>query len=327
VSNPETDTPAQGFNTVLWSGNDSTQDILGLGHQPDLTWLKLRDGSALHRVIDSVRGATKAIYPDEPTNETDEATGLTAFLSDGFSLGNHAGYNGNPYNYVGWCWKKSVQYGLDIIKDLGTGVNKAISHNLGKVPEVILRKGLTTSSAQSWWMHHLYVTSGTPGPEHWILRFDGSQAAEDTDGFCDTLPTSTQFWVNGSRPSFNEAGAWYISYVFTSIEGFSKFGYYIGNGNADGAFTWCGFRPKLLIIKSATTIDNWYMYDTERDVYNACSKPLYADLPNAEGSGSLFFDILSNGFKMRHATVMNSSGVRYIFMAFAETPFKYANAR
>jgi hypothetical protein len=134
----------------------------------------------------------------------------------------------------------------------------------------------------------------------------------------------------GTSAGVNANTNTYVAYCFSEVAGFSKFGSYTGNGSTDGTFVYAGFRPRYIMIKQSTTTnsENWEIYDTARGTYNIYTPDLYANLSNAEGTNSNRFDILSNGFKIRSTNGgVNTSGATYVYMAFAETPFNYSNAR
>ena len=332
--------PNDYFNTKLYTGTGSAQSITGVGFQPDWCWLKSR-ASANHRVFDAVRGATKAIYPSLSNAEGTSSAELNAFNSDGFTLGSEANVNANGVNFVSWNWKANGQgsantagsinttytsvdttSGFSISTYTGTGSNATVGHGLGAVPNIVLVKRLDATS--DWRMYHSAAGAGSPATKQLFLNTTG---AEDDDNtiWNDTAPTSSLFTV-GTNTGGNASGGTYVAYCFAEKKGFSKFSSFVGNGNADGTFVFCGFKPAFVMLKkSSASGDNWSMLDNKRNTFNVMDKFLDPNSSNAEGTGDIW-DFTSNGFKMRNTfTGYNASGATYIFMAFAEEPLVSSN--
>ena len=328
------DKPTDYFNTVLWSGNSSTQSITGVGFQADFVWIKDRSGGNDHQILDSVRGATKALS----SNRTDLNTfsdGLTSFDSDGYSLGNNTRYNASGSNYVGWNWlaggtassnsdgsttssvSANTTSGFSIVKFTGTGSATTLGHGLGAVPKWILVK--TLDRTENWVVYH--VGNDASAPEDKSIRLDGTNAVQDNSGhFNDTAPTSSVFSV-GNGAGVNPSGEDQIAYCFAEKKGYSKFGTYKGNSNADGPFVYTGFKPSFIIGKVSSDTNDWFMFDNKRSTFNAIDDSLFPNKSDAE-STSHVIDFLSNGFKIRDSDgTVNSTGNTYIYMAFAESPF------
>ena len=333
------------FNTVLFTGNGATKSVTGLGFQPDWFWGKSRtnpSGAYSHSVYDSSRGVTKRLLPDL-TDAESTTSGITSFDADGFTLGSNGGNNNNNATYVNWCWKanggttssnsdgsitSTVQAnttsGFSIVLYTGSESNATVGHGLGGVPDMLIWK--KRNGVNDWIVYHSQNTSA-PATDH--LHLNNTNATSDPSGstfFQDTLPTSTVFSI-GTDDDVNDAKN-YVVYCFRSIEGYSKFGSYTGNGSTDGTFVYTGFRPAFCMWKRTdTTGAMWQMMDTTRDTFNVMDLYLQANSSNAEADYD-FVDFLSNGFKHRHnSTHNNASGGTYIYMAFAEAPFKYANGR
>jgi hypothetical protein len=323
LDDPTIADPSAYFQTTLYTGNGSTQSIdqgENSTFSPDLVWLKNRDAADNHCVFDSVRGATKVIFTNESDAQTTDADTLTAFDSDGFSLGDDDKVNTNTEKYVGWQWLESNTPALDIVQYEGTGSKQTISHGLGVAPDLIIFKNI--DSAQGWAVYHRPL-----GPEYEIRLSTATAAIDDAAFYDDDNPTSSVFTVN-TNSAVNGSGNTHIAYVFAEVEGFSEVGKYTGNGNADGPFVWCGFRPEMVIIKNASSAENWAIHDTQRSPYNVVVARLEPSANDAEATNLTVLDFLSNGFKIRGTDGMwNSDGDTYIFAAFAETPFKTANAR
>ena len=337
------------FESVLYEGDGSTQNI-AVNFKPDWTWIKNRDATDSHQLFDSNRGVTNVLQSDTTTAEVANDDTLTAFISTGFSLGDDVAVNTNNESYVAWNWKANggttvtnedgtidstvqanTDAGFSIITYTGTGVGgKTIGHGLSSAPDWIIIKQRGASVAlYSWNVYH----SGLSGNANSVALNNSNDATGDTNTFNNTAPTSSVFSLSNDayKNITNHDGTGYVAYCFHSVEGYSKFGSYEGNAATDGTFVYLGFRPAFVLIKNADENGyNWYLYDNLRKPHNNNSKYL---IPNTTGVETDYagdsIDHLSNGFKLR--TDANGRGtnraVTFIYMAFAEAPFKYANAR
>jgi len=325
MTNPTTDSPSDAFDIVLRTGTGAEATVSSLGFDPDLVVVKGRNVAYSWCVTDSVRGATKRIHFDVTAVEATDSQGVKSFDTGGYTLGTDNAYNQSTKTFADFCWLKGADYGFDIVEYTGTGAARTVAHSLGVVPSVIMVKSTTRDN--SWVVYHEGVSSD---PETDFLEINSAGAAQDADSIWnDTAPTSTVFTV-GTAAAVNFSAAEYIAYLWAEIPGFSKFGYYTGNGNADGPLVYCGFRPKMVLFKNVAESSEWFIIDTVRDVYNTSGSFLEIQNNNAEnGAGSYSnIDFLSSGFKVRNNyRAMNGSAKTIIYMAFAETPFKYANAR
>jgi hypothetical protein len=313
------------FNTVLYTGNSGTQSITGVNFQPDFTWIKDRIGATAvysHYLFDGVRGATKYIKSNSNDAEATGATYLTSFDTDGFSLGSYAGVNASGDAIVSWNWKAGTAVsgattgagtaktytgsvnttsGFSIIKYTGNGTaGHTIPHNLGVTPSAIFVKGLSATS--DWSSYHSVL--GNTG----YMRLNNTNAfATASTYWNNTSPTSSVFTL-GTTGNVNADGNDFIAYCFAEKKGFSKFGSYTGNGNADGTFVYTGFSPAFVLMKG-TNVNGWLIIDNKRTAYNSDSKFLYPQASDAEDALSGRFDFTSNGFKLRNTwTAFNSSG-------------------
>jgi hypothetical protein len=318
---PTIQKPSQYMNIVTYTGNGATRSITGVGFRPDLVWTKSRSNAEANRLVDSVRGATKVLDPGTSAAEVTES-GITSFDSDGFTINGttDTGYNTNTYTYVALNWKKGTIPGFDIVTYTGNGLGRTIAHSLGIAPNFMLIKS-RSGSASPIGYHSSY------GPGYFFQTNITTGAQLGASVFWDnTVPTSSVFRL-GTNVSVNASGATYVNYLWASISGFSRISLYAGNGSTDGPFVWCGFSPKFILIKSAST-GNWLIYDSVRNRSNASILKLIVNGSVSEDVSGEDIDILSNGFKIRStAADVNSSSVNYIFMAFAESPFKYSRAR
>jgi hypothetical protein len=336
--------PSDYFNTVLWAGNsDTTRNITGVGFQPDWVWVKNRSLASDHRVADAVRGANKGLVPNGTDAEDTSTTAVKSFLSDGINIGNEQSFNRNGDNHVGWFWKANgsgssntdgsitssvsanTTAGFSIVSYTGNGTSGAtVGHGLGSTPKMIIAR--KRNGAENWLVYHEEIGNS----DRLLLN---TTAAATTDNIWTSSPTSSVFSIH-SVDGINGSGNTYIAYCFAEKKGYSNFGFYKGNGNANGPFVYTGFKPAFVMIKQTNTTGNWAISDNQRkqnggnqDGGNGNFVPhmLAANLNNDEahfggGSGNKQ-DFLSNGFKLRDTGGYgNGSGSTYIYMAFAENP-------
>ena len=219
--------------------------------------------------------------------------------------------------------------GFSIVKFEGTGSNATVAHGLGVAPDLIIVK--STTSTQSWLVYQSAAgVSGGSDPETDYLFLNSTAAiTDDNSAWNDTAPTSTVFSVGTSWAS-NKSTETYVAYCFASVEGYSKVGTYVGNNNVEGTFVYTGFRPAFVMAKDVNATESWNLLDNKRNAYNPVTLPVWADLTSVEGAygGSGAIDFLSNGFKLRATNgTINGSTNTWVYLAFAESPFKYANAR
>ena len=309
------------FNTKLYTGNSNAGNAqTGIGHQPDLVWLKSRTNGEYHNLYDSVRGVTKRLVSNLNSAET-TISGLTSFNSDGFTVGAVDTANQNSQNFVAWNWKESTTAGFDIVSYTGNGsAGKTVAHNLGVVPQMIIVKRYNDGTA-SWMVYHNKL--GTTNPSDKYLSLD-TTAAQDNGGWNSTMPTASVFTVSADQ-RVNASGASYIAYVFAEKQGYSKFSSYIGNGNADGTFVYTGFRPAWVMIKNAdNSSEEWGIWDSKRDVSNIMTRRLVANITAAENTAN-YLDFVSNGFKLRTSANGLNQSANLIYLAFAEAPFANSN--
>ena len=341
------------FKPVLYSGLNSTAQNVTVGFQPDWVWIKTRNAAISNMLYDSNRGETKFLQADAVGAEGTGADSLTDFTPTdgtiGFSLGadsSTTAVNNNGKTYVSWNWKANggtatatisesgdnpaavVQAnptaGFSLITYTGTGDSGTIAHGLSAVPTMMIIKNRDVGDA--WAVYH-GANTAAPGTDYLVLNTNAATADAATY-WADTAPTSSVFTVHDAH-NVNADGEKYVAYVFADVEGYSKMGSYVGNGSADGTFVFTGFDVSFLMRKRTDSAGNWVITDSARDPDNISDENLYADLSYVEYSGTeTQFDFLSNGFKMRGTWAStNASGATYIYMAFAENPFKYANAK
>lgn len=289
--------------------------------RPDLIWIKDRTSANNHGIYDSSRGATKELVSNGTNTEATQNNGLIYLDSGQFEVSNASHLNTANNNYVGWVWEKGTTPGFDIVTHTGTGVARAVNHGLGVAPKLVITKRRDT--AGNWMTWHSRLSGGT-----YVLSMNTTNAQQDLSTNYTAVPSSSQFFV-GTNTDTNANGGTFVSYLWTEVPGFSRFGSYTGNGSADGPMVWCGFRPAWIMIKRIDAGSNWILQDNRRNSFNVSNASLYAQGTSSEDIATGYsFDFYSNGFKVRSSNAdNNASGGTFIFIAFAEAPFKYALAR
>ena len=315
-----------------------------------MVWCKVRSKANRHALFDSVRGVTKRNHSNLTDAEVTDADTLTSFNSNGFTIGADAGDSGsnaNGHTFVAWNWEgggtassnsdgditsqvsANTSAGFSIVKYSGSGnVSDTVGHGLNVNPAFITIKQRTGTY---WWRvyHSYYGTNATQGL--FLNATNGSYTHDNIGGIKAITSTTFGFGTNGTNDldGVNKSSNDYIAYCFSEVAGYSKFGSYTGSGNADGTFVFTGFRPAWVLIKSTSGSTHWVIKDTARDTYNVANKTLLANSNTTEDTSSSFsIDFLSNGFKSRTSgTHVNANGTTYIYLAFAESPFKYSRAR
>ena len=332
------DDPSAYFQTILYSGNETARSITLDGNsdlQPDWVWIKQRNRSDPHIIYDSVRGTTKELSSNTNTVEHTNTAGLTSFNSDGFSIGNHVDVNRNSTTFVAWNWKAGTSFtndasgtgigtidstgsvndtaGFSIVSYTSTGSNGSIKHGMSTAPSMIIFKR-RSGDTENWPVYHQAL-----GNTHYIKLNSNDGQADSAARFNDTSPTSSVFTV-GTSGDTNGGTSPFIAYCFAEKKGYSKFGSYVGNTNANGPFVFTGFKPAFVIWKKKTG-EAWGMTDNKRAPHNPNTGHLYPNHDNAEATGNVLMDFLSNGFKIRwdDGNINHADGM--IYMAFAEQPF------
>lgn len=330
--------PEDYFNTKLYTGNGSTQSITGIGFQPDWVWIKGRGAATSHQLYDAPRGVTKRLISQNDSGQDTATNGLTAFDSDGFSLGTDGSSNGSSATYVAWNWLGGTTSGIatdaesditptgysfnqtsgcSIVTYTGTGTSgEGVPHGLGAKPKFYMVKRTdTTGSWQVFTQPQINTSNATK-----YLRLNSSDAeATNTNRWNGWQPDATNFYL-GNSTEVNANGGTYVAYVFAEKQGYSRISKYTGNGNADGIYAYTGFKPAFVLVKRTDLSQGWILWDNRRPGYNLTDLSLTGNESGAEETGRTF-DILSNGFKLRSAdTATNASGSTYFYMAFAENP-------
>jgi len=339
----EIDDPSAYFQTTLYTGNGQAgHAITNSGNSdlaPNWVWIKQRNGTGTHRITDSVRGVQDELIANDTTAEDTNGGGLSAFGSDGFTLGDSGAYNGNNNTYVSWNWKAGTAFsndasstsvgtidsagsvntdaGFSIITFTGTGSAGSVAHGLGVIPKFFVVK--SRSNANGWIVYHGSLGAGK------AISWNLTDAAFATGSrWNSTEPTSAVFTL-GSAADVNRSSGTHVCYAFAEKQGYSHFGSYTGNANADGPFIYTGFKPAFFIYKSSTTGgEEWKILDNKRDPINRGSQRnlnVHTNTAESDDANSIG-EFVSNGVKIRSAhNNINKSGDKFIYLAFAENPF------
>ena len=333
------------FNTVLYTGNDGTQSVTGVGFQPDWIWTKARGSTNnTHALYDSSRVPPNVLYASETNSEENSSGYLNQIDSDGFTVGTADLSNHNNETFVAWNWKANggtqvtntdgtiissvqanVNAGFSIVLYSGAGETATVGHGLGVAPETIFIKGRTNSD--HWFVYNKNLSNPTQGLLHWNLD-NAENTSADLWG---QAANSSVFGVKNDG-GVGSSGNNYVAYCFAEVEGYSKFGRYDGNGSDDGPYIYLGFKPAWIMTKRYDGGDFWLVADNKRDATEMNPVDKFFKVDSQEGEGNLNItggiDFLSNGFKIRHNDgAVNGTNDDYLYFAFAETPFKYTTAR
>ena len=345
--------PNDNFKTVIYAGTGSSQSITGVGFEPNFTWTKDRGNTEDHSLWDTTRGVTEYISANGSWVEATMANGLTAWGADGFTAGGNNSTNNSSRNYVAWNWKGGTTsapagstagvQAVSINADAGIGIykyngaypaGKIIKHGLGRIPEFLMVKNLVTGSTD-WACYHSRIIASSSRSDYsqagdYFIRLNTTAAKDDNSGyFHDTLTTATDITLASDNPVGGN-GNMCVLYAFCNVPGFSRFGTYMGNANADGQYIPLGFKPAMVIIKRSDGGDGWNMWDNKRNLNNVRKLFLSPDSAEADQTGSTdhVLDFLSNGFKIRGSGgETNTNGGSYIFMAWAAEPLVSSNSK
>ena len=330
------------FNAKTYTGTDNSNAISGLGHSPDLLWIKRRSGPSGGVIFDQIRGVATALESANTGADKNNDPPLTSFDTDGFTVGgSYSQVNANNETYIAWSWdagsstvsntdgsitssvRANTSAGSSIVSWSGSSGNATVGHGLNAAPEFIITKvrGMTSN----WYCYHAGLTDATK--YIWLNSTNGE--ATQTAAWNSTDPTSSVIHVGGEA-EVNRNGFNTIAYCFAPVEGFSAFGKYTGNGSSDGPFVFTGHRSRFLLIKASSIAgEDWVILDTARETSNVQDDVYFPNLASAPVSNSAYnTDILSNGFKLRGSNPrFNQSGATYVFASFAEHPVKTSRAR
>lgn len=339
MSAPVIAKPSTVMDVVTYTGTGAAlTPTSSLGFGPDLVWIKSRSAATDHALYDIVRGTTLDLVSNSTAVESTQAQGLTAFNSNGFTIGTLAKINTNTATYAGWCWdggtstvsntsgtittqvRANASAGVSILGWTGTGSNASIGHGLGVTPSLIITKR-RTGGVGGWIVRHSSLATTN------ILLLNDVSATFADATYYPTAPTSAVINI-GTNGSVNANTATFVAYAFSAVAGFSAFGSYSSNGLANGPYVHVGFRPRWILIKNTTTTaTNWVIVDAVREGYNVDNDPLWSNVVTAEATTDLL-DITSTGFKIRSTdATVNGTSATHVYAAFAEAPFQYARAR
>jgi len=324
------------FNTVTYTGTGVARDQTGVGFNPDWVWIKCRSNATTDNVLfDRVRTAGQRLVSNDTGAEETQTGIMSAFVTDGVTLGAGAASNGSGRTYVMWNWlanntagssntdgsrtstvAANTTAGFSIVGYTGNSTVGTVGHGLGVAPRMMIIKD-RTSGAYNWTVYHASIGN----TRRIILNSTAGQDSANSVWWNNTSPTSTVFTI-GTDNGANANGDSFIAYCFAEVKGYSKFNSYTGNGSTDGTFVYTGFKPAFIMTKRTDTTSAWWIYDNKRNPYNDPALYLNANTSNAEIGLTSVLDSCSNGFKMRNTyTDLNASGGTYIYMAFAENPF------
>jgi hypothetical protein len=333
------DKPSKYFNTLLWTGNGSSRNITGTGFDPNFVWIKNRsNGTRFHVLNDTIRGANKQLFSNSTNSEESDTNQLTAFITDGISVGTNANVNSNGDNFVSWNWLGSgttpvsntsgsrnstvsanTTSGFSIVSYTGNSTVGTVGHGLGVAPKMMIIKD-RSSGSYNWTVYHASIGN----TRRIILNSTAGQDSANSVWWNNTSPTSTVFTI-GTDNGANANGDSFIAYCFAEVKGFSKFGTYTGNNSLNN-FVYTGFKPAFVMIKVTSTSEQWCMKDNKRNTINPLDRSLFANASNSEDYNTTnhLIDFVSNGFNLKDNTsqnLTNGSGQTYVYMAFAESPF------
>lgn len=338
---------------TTYTGTGATQSISnavnGVSMQPDFVWIKSTNNAENHNVVDSIRGAGVWLASNLSQVETNDtgSYGVSTFNSNGFTvISNGTRTNASGYTYVAWQWKAggtavsntagilasqvsaNTTSGVSVCTYTAPASSQANSfgHGLGVAPSMVIAKNRSSGTGGlGWAVYHSSLGANQ------VLSLNTTAASATVAGYWGSGMTSTVVGLptGASSTGFDNCTGNMVAYCFAPVAGYSAFGSYTGNGSADGAFVYTGFRPRWIMIKS-TGVEDWIVHDTSRNPYNASNLVLYPNSAQAEDNNPTYrlIDILSNGFKMRSSQGQeNGSGITYVYAAFGENPFKFSNAR
>jgi hypothetical protein len=327
------------MDATLYTGTGASLSVTNTSaFKPDFVWVKGRSGATDHALYDSVRGTTKDLVSNSTAAETTQAQGLTAFGTNGFTVGTLAKMNTSAATYIGWQWQAgqgstssntngsitsttsvNATAGFSVVTftKTGTATTKTIGHGLGVAPSMIIAKART--AVDNWPVYH--ISNGAT----FYQELNTTIAKASGNPWGNTTPTSSVFSIQD-----NGTANW-VAYCWAEIAGFSKFTSYIGNNSDDGPFVYLGFRPKFVMVKDANTAGFWVIFDSTRATYNVIAPYLQPQSSAADVTIYPNIDFLSNGIKLRannaNSAQNNINGNTYIVAAFAENPFKNSLAR
>ena len=335
------DDPSAYFQTALYTGNAGFNTITNDGNSdlaPDFIWGKCRSTTKTHFLYDTTRGAEKRLESDNTGAEDSNTNGILNFYTDGFRTASGNTENDNGESYVAWQWKanggttssntdgnitSTVQVNSDanfsIVTYTGNfTATQTVGHGLGVRPDVVIIKN--RSGANDWVVWTSELTSGN------FMKLNATDAQSSSSRIYQDGFTTSTFGI-GANNTVNKNSNNYVAYCFNNVQGYSKFGKYVGNGNNSGPYIHLGFRPAFIMTKKSDGTSGWFMQDIKRGIKNNDTNTPVLQANGSFSEATVGFtdyeiDFLSNGFKLRDDnTYVNASNQEYAYMAFAEHPF------
>ena len=339
------DNPELYMQCKNYTGTGSAASITLDGDEnmsPDLVWTKKRSNTGGHIINDSVRGSGKHLFANLNNAEATYAQFLTSFDTDGFAVGNDAEINQSSQTYTAWCWKAGGSASTNDTGSIDSSVSAnttagfsvltwtanntagaTVGHGLSSAPKMVIVKNRT--STYNWTIHHQKLTDAS-----YVLIFTTAAQSASTAQFNDTAPSSSVITLGAEGNTNSASGNSMVAYAFSEVQGYSKFGSYTGNGSTTLNFVHLGFKPAWLMIKNTAATQPWLVFNNKSFPFNGPVRYSHPNTNAAEGGydGSFtdYIDLLSNGFCLTdNSAYINSSGVKYIYAAFAEAPFVNSN--
>lgn len=316
------------MDVIEYTGTGGAQSLTyDQDFNPNLVWIKSQDEGAVNYtgsnvIADTIQTAGKYWRSDTNAGQVTDAQSVTAFNSDGFSVGTADVCNYSGDTFTAWAWRESPTNGIHILTFEGTGSAHTEAHGLGAVPELMIVKNMDATGVGC-------VYTSLTGATKYVNLDTTAVATTSSTVWNDTAPTSTVFSV-GTSAATNGSGNTIMAYLFKSIAGFSAIGAYMGNGVADGPYIHTGFKPRYVLIRGSDVVGHWLIIDTERDLFNSATELAYMEDSLADVSDTFPGSIMinANGFKVTSTYASTNTDTKeYFYMAFGQVPFKFSTAR
>jgi|TARA_B110000211_G_C14005109_1_gene520425 hypothetical protein len=345
------DDPTLHFSCTIYTGNaadDRAVTIDGTGMAPDLLWIKNRDEAEHGKLGDTVRGINEVLVPSDTDSASSSSsyTNISSATSDGFTVskgGVDGAVNKNSIKYVAWSWLAGSAFtndasstsvgsidsagqvnaaaGFSIQTYTGTGSAGTVAHGLSSTPTFWMTKA--TSETRAWYGWHNKIALGD------VVNLNSTNAAQtDTSLFSTTAPSSSVYSI-GASVGTNKNTIAFVNYLFHDVQGYSKFGTYEGDTDANGPVVWLGFEPAFLMVKPVDSADNWVLFDNKRNAgaVVGSNSPyfVYANTSGAETTDTRLINFTSTGFKIKASGNTINRASTFIYLAFAQQPFVNSN--
>ena len=340
IPDPTITTPESYVKALTYTGNATSRNLVS-GFATDFVWIKRTSGTESHVLANKVVGADSFLMSDGTSASNTANNCVTAFNSDGVTVGSQGIVNDNNEDMLSLHWKAggsasnntdgtvassvsaNTSAGFSIVKSTNSSVtngNSTFGHGLGVAPDMIISKG-RIDVVDNWKVFHKDLTANNN-----LMLHDNSSESTYSNYINDVTSTTFKFHAG------NNANDDLLAYCFSSVVGYSKIGKYTGNGSSDGPFINCGFKPAVLIVKATNRVEDWQLWNNASDPDNLMHNRIFPSnsdqATTSVNSASSQLDFYSNGFKWKGSSNdTNGDGDTYVYAAFAEQPFKYANAR